>query len=73
MHCLPVLVGHYFENIGDTPLRFLEIFRTPRFHDVSLIQWMALTPRELVQHQLNLNKTVMGVLRKEKWPLVKNL
>lgn len=58
------------ENIGDTPVRFLEIFRSPRFEDVSLNQWMALTPHELVQTHLNLNKTVMSSLRKEKWPVV---
>jgi oxalate decarboxylase len=69
---VPFAFGHYIENIGDTPLRFLEIFRSPRFQDVSLNQWMALTPSELVQHHLNLNKTVMGALRKEKWPVVKN-
>jgi oxalate decarboxylase len=31
---------------------------------------MALTPKELVQAHLNLNHTVMGSLRKEKWPVI---
>src|SRR6202163_3824767 len=40
---VPFAMGHYIENIGDTPLRFLELFRSERFADVSLNQWMALT------------------------------
>ncbi len=68
---VPFAMGHYIENTGDTPLRFLEMFKSPRFADVSLNQWMALTPPELVQAHLNLNPTVMGALRKQKWPVVK--
>ena len=44
---VPFAYGHYVENIGKTPLRFLEIFRSPYFQDVSLNQWLALTPPEL--------------------------
>lgn len=51
-------------------LCILEMFKSPRFQDVSLNQWMALTPPELVQSHLN--QTVMGSLRKEKWPVIKN-
>ena len=46
---VPFAMGHYIENIGDKPLRFLEMFRSSRFQDISLNQWMALTPKELVQ------------------------
>jgi oxalate decarboxylase len=68
---VPFAMGHYIENTGDTPLRFLEMFRSARFQDVSLNQWMALTPPELVQAHLNLNQTVMGALNKQKRPVVK--
>ena len=68
---VPFAMGHYVENTGDTPLRFLELFKSSSFEDVSLNQWMALTPSELVRSHLNLNDTVMKVLRKEKWPIVK--
>jgi oxalate decarboxylase/phosphoglucose isomerase-like protein (cupin superfamily) len=34
---------------GNEPLRYLEIFRNPRFVGVSLNQWMALTPPKLAQ------------------------
>lgn len=69
---VPFAMGHYIENIGDTPLRFLEMFKSSRFQDVSLNQWMALTPKKLVQAHLNLNHTVMTSLRKEKWPVIKS-
>jgi oxalate decarboxylase len=69
---VPFAMGHYIENTGDTPLRFLEMFKSPRFQDVSLNQWMALTPPELVEAHLNLNHIVLGSLRKEKWPVIKN-
>ena len=29
-------VGHFVENTGNTPLRFLEIFNSDRYQDVSL-------------------------------------
>jgi oxalate decarboxylase len=67
---VPFAMGHYIENTGDSPLRFLEMFKSPRFADVSLNQWMALTPPELVQAHLNLTPVVMGALRKQKRPVV---
>ncbi|ADI11552.1 bicupin, oxalate decarboxylase family protein [Streptomyces bingchenggensis BCW-1] len=66
---VPFAMGHYIENTGSTPLRLLEMFLAPRFEDVSLAQWMALTPGELVRNHLNLNDTVMNSLRKEKQPI----
>jgi oxalate decarboxylase len=47
---VPFAMGHYVENTSDdTPLRFLEVFRSPHFQDVSLNQWLALIPPELVK------------------------
>jgi oxalate decarboxylase len=68
---VPFAMGHYIENTGDTPVRFLELFRSDRMLDVSLNQWLATIPPELVRAHLNLNKKVMGSLRKEKWAVVK--
>ena len=67
---VPFAMGHYIENTGDTPLRFLEMFRSERFADVSLNQWMALTTPALVQDHLHLNQTVMDALHKQKQPVV---
>ena len=35
---VPASFGHYVENIGTTPLKYLEIFNTDRFQDISLNQ-----------------------------------
>jgi oxalate decarboxylase len=67
---IPFAMGHYIENTGDEPLRFLELFRSDRFADVSLQQWMALTPPELVQAHLNLDDATMSALRKDKQVVV---
>ena len=68
---VPFAMGHYVENTGDEPLRFLEMFRSSYFADVSANQWMALTPPELVQAHLNVDRKTMAALRKDKPILVK--
>jgi oxalate decarboxylase len=67
---VPFAMGHYIENTGDTPLRFLEMFKSSYYADVSLNRWMALTPPELVQGTLKLDRSVMSALRKGPAPVV---
>jgi oxalate decarboxylase len=67
---VPFAMGHYIENTGNETLRFLEMFRSPAFTDVSLNQWMALTPPELVQGHLKLDDRVMQALQTTKSPIV---
>lgn len=68
MGYVPFAMGHYVENTGDETLTFLEMFRSNRFADVSLAQWLGLTPPELVQAHLNLDQQTMAALaaRKDK-------
>jgi len=68
---VPFAMGHYIENTGNTPLRFLEMFKSDHYADVSLNQWLALTPPELVQQHLHLSQQVMSRLQKQKRPVVK--
>jgi len=68
---VPFAFGHYIQNTGSETLWFLEMFKSDRFVDISLNQWMALTPRELVQDNLHVGPEVLNALRKEKWPVVK--
>jgi len=53
---VPVSDGHYIENIGTEPVRVLEILKAPQFQDVSLGQWLALTPAQVVMETLNLDQ-----------------
>ena len=66
----PFAMGHYIENTGSETLRFLEMFRSPTYADVSLKQWMALIPPELVQAHLRLPQALVDGLPKEKQSVV---
>jgi oxalate decarboxylase len=68
---VPFPMGHYVENTGETPLRFLELFRSDRYADVSLDQWLALTPPELVRAHLNVDRRMTGALLKRKQLVVR--
>src|SRR5438105_341784 len=67
---VPFPMGHYVENIGATTLRFLEIFRSDYFADVSLAQWLAFTPHELVRAHLNVDESVLAKLPTTKTPVI---
>jgi len=58
--------GHYIKNVGDTDLVFLEIFRSAKFEDVSLSDWLTHTPPALVAAHFNLTPADIG-----KWPNMK--
>jgi oxalate decarboxylase len=57
---VPFAMGHYIENIGTDTLRFLEMFRSDHYADVSLAQWLANTPHELVRAHLNVDESVLA-------------
>ncbi|PZV37766.1 hypothetical protein [Mesorhizobium kowhaii] len=63
-------MGHYIENTGNTTLRYLEVFKSDYFADVSLNQWLAATPSELVRVSLRADPQFLHALRKEKSPIV---
>jgi oxalate decarboxylase len=67
---VPKSMSHYVENTGDVPLKFLELFRSSRFQDVSLNQWLALTPALLVKSHLGLDQTTIDRLSKSKKVIV---
>ncbi|MFI8712668.1 oxalate decarboxylase family bicupin [Brevibacillus brevis] len=68
---VPFATGHYIQNTGTETVWFLEMFKSDRFVDVSLNQWMALTPHELVASNLCVGPELLDALRKDKWPVVK--
>jgi len=46
------------------------MFKSSYYSDVSLNQWLALTPPELVSAHLKLDQQVINALRKQKVPVV---
>jgi oxalate decarboxylase len=63
---VPRAFGHYVENTGDTTLRYLELFNSSYYADVSMADWMANTPRELVADHLHLDEKVLASLPQQK-------
>ena len=61
---------HYIENTGDTDLRFLEMFKSSFYQDLSLSEWLSHTPPELVMAHLNIDKATFDALPKDKLVIV---
>jgi oxalate decarboxylase len=60
---------HYIENTGDTDLTFLEMFKSS-YQDLSLSEWLAHTPPELVMARLNIDKAALDTIAKDKLVIV---
>ena len=52
--------GHYIKNTGDTDLQMLEVFRSDHFANISLSDWLAHTPPEMVAQTLNVDAAVIA-------------
>lgn len=61
---------HYIENTGTEDLRYLEVFRAPRFEDLSFSEWLSHTPAELVMAHLNIDRDSYEQISKEKLVLI---
>jgi oxalate decarboxylase len=63
---VPFPMGHYLLNTGQEKLRVLELFRSDHYADVSLNQWLGLTPPELTQAHLNLDQSTTAAVTANK-------
>jgi oxalate decarboxylase len=52
--------GHYVENTGDDVLQFLEVFRASTYEEISLANWLAHVPPQLVAAHLNIDPAVLA-------------
>lgn len=68
---VPVGNFHYVQNIGKEKVIFLELFKSDHFADLSLAQWIAMTPNEVVKSVLNLSDEFLENVKKESCPIVK--
>ena len=55
--------GHYIENVGDTDLQLIGVFRAPHYQEISLSNWLTHTPPALVAQHLNIDEATIA-----KWP-----
>jgi len=56
-------LGHYVENVGDTDLVFIGVFRASEYQEISLSNWLTHTPPALVAQHLNIDEATIA-----KWP-----
>ncbi|HEX2943767.1 MAG TPA: oxalate decarboxylase family bicupin [Rhodopila sp.] len=67
---VPQTMGHYIENTGNEPVRYLEMFTGPRYTDVSLSQWLSVIPPELVKDHLRISDDTIAKFSKKKLVVV---
>ena len=63
---IPSMAGHYIENTGTEDLVFLEMFKAPRYQDVSLNNWIARVPPEMAEAHLKLTAAAIARVPSEK-------
>ena len=56
-------LGHYIKNTGSTDLVFMEIFKDSQYQEVSLAQWLAGTPPDLLASHLHMDPKLMEKFR----------
>ncbi len=59
-------LGHYVENTGSDVMQFVELFRSSRYEEVSLADWLARLPPELLMAHLNLTEDDVARLPKDR-------
>ncbi|KAJ5643529.1 uncharacterized protein N7484_006036 [Penicillium longicatenatum] len=58
--------SHYIENTGTEDVVFLEMLQAPRFSDISVGQWLKLTPKQIVKDTLHLPDSLLDNLSPNK-------
>ena len=68
---VPRTLTHYIENTGTEPVRVLNVFHKGLYSDVSLNNWLALTPKDLVSGHLDIEDPFIKSLRQKYQTIVK--
>jgi len=69
---IPKSMTHYVENTGDDDVVFIEVLQADHFSDISVGQWLGLTPPQIVMDTLNLTNSTVSSFKHEKQYIVKN-
>lgn len=67
---VPIVAGHYIQNIGNEKLIFVEIFKNAKYSDISLNKWLATNPTRIIEDHLNVTKQFVESLPLEENPVV---
>ena len=52
---VPLVAGHYVQNIGTEKLIFVEVFKHPEYSDISANKWLASNPAQVVADHLDVS------------------
>ncbi|CAD0045719.1 unnamed protein product, partial [Aureobasidium pullulans] len=63
---VPVVTAHYLENTGTEDLVYLEVLQAPIYNDISVAQWLGLTPKQVVKEHLGFSEDTLNRLPKIK-------
>ncbi|USW53810.1 Putative rmlC-like cupin domain superfamily, rmlC-like jelly roll protein [Septoria linicola] len=63
---VPVTAAHYLENTGTEDLVYLEVLQAPVYNDISVAQWLGLTPKQVVKDHLGFSDDTLSRLPKIK-------
>lgn len=63
---VPVPNAHYLENTGNETLVFLEVLQASRYADISVNQWLGITPKQVVKDHLKVDDAFLATLPKVK-------
>jgi oxalate decarboxylase len=67
---VPKTLPHYIENTGDTDLIYLEIFKTDRFRDFSLNDWMTHLPTQTIMETLNIDEKILDAIPRKNFAVL---
>ncbi|CAK4033319.1 oxalate decarboxylase, secreted [Lecanosticta acicola] len=59
---VPVVTAHYLENTGTEDLVYLEVLQAPTYNDISVAQWLGLTPKQVVKDHLGFSDDTLSRL-----------
>jgi oxalate decarboxylase family bicupin protein len=63
---VPVPNAHYLENTGNETLIYLEVLQSTQYSDISVNQWLGLTPKQIVKDHTGFSDEFIDQLPKEK-------
>ena len=63
---VPAVDSHYVENVGAEDVVYMEVLQAPKYTDISVGQWLGLTPPQVVADTLHLPESLISRLSKVK-------
>ena len=67
---VPAADSHYVENVGTEDVVYMEVLQAPKYTDISVGQWLGLTPPQVVADTLHLPQSLISRLSKVKQYIV---